>query len=113
MPAYDFQNPKTLEIKEVILGMNDEKVYIDEDGLEWVRLFTAPNPSFDTLVDPYSSKDFLASTANKKETYGDLLDRSKELSEKRKDKDGRDPVQSKWFKNWSKERGGKKHPQDR
>ena len=113
MPLYDFQHPKTLEVKEIVFRMNDDKVYIDEDGVEWARLFSPPNPAFDTQVDPYSKKDFLASTANKKETYGDLLDRSKELSEKRKIKDGKDPVQSNWFKNWSKKRGGAKHPQDR
>ncbi len=39
MPLYLFQNPKTQEIKEVILGMNDDKAYVDKDQLEWKRLF--------------------------------------------------------------------------
>jgi hypothetical protein len=41
---------------------------------------------------------------------GDLWDRSAELSAKRKDKMGKDPVKEKYFENWSKKRKGKKHP---
>lgn len=113
MPLYDFQNPETGEIKEIFFSMEEEKVFIDDDGIEWTRLFSIPNASFDTEIDPYSATDFKKATENKKGSYGDMLDRSKELSEKRKSKDGKDPVQQKWFKNWSKKRSGQKHPMDR
>ena len=36
MPLYDFQHPETKEVKELVFGMNDEKIYIDKDGVEWV-----------------------------------------------------------------------------
>ena len=113
MPLYDFQNPETGEIKEICLSMKEDKVYIDKEGVEWVRLFSIPNAAIDTEIDPYSSKDFKKITDNKKGTYGDMLDRSRELSEKRISKDVKDPVQQKWVKDWSKKRGGRKHPADR
>jgi hypothetical protein len=113
VPLYDFQHPETGEIIEVCLSMKEDKSYVDEDGVEWSRLFSIPNASIDTEIDPYSSRDFKKVTENKKGSYGDMLDRSREMSEKRKAKDGKDPVQQKWFKNWSKKRGGRKHPKDR
>ena len=39
MPIYQFQNPKTQEIKEISFGMNEEKVHIDENNTEWKRIF--------------------------------------------------------------------------
>ena len=41
MPTYQFQNPETKEIKELVFGMNEEKCYIDEAGLKWNRVFSA------------------------------------------------------------------------
>jgi hypothetical protein len=108
MPIYLFQNPETDEVKEVVLGMNDPKVY-QNDGVNWVRLFTIPNAAIDTQVDPHSAKDFVKAT-NKKGTIGDLFDRSAELSEKRKEKIGHDPLKEKYYENYSKTRKGKKHP---
>ena len=43
MPIYQFQNPKTSEIKEISLGMNDPKVYSSPDGTKWERLFLPAN----------------------------------------------------------------------
>ena len=43
-----------------------------------------------------SSKDFREKV--KAQNVGDIWDRSKELSEIRKGKEGRDPVQEKYFK---------------
>ena len=40
------------------------------------------------------------------------MDRAKEAGEKRKDKLGYDPVQKKWFEDYSKQRKGKRHPND-
>ena len=113
MPLYDFEHPETGEVKELVFGMNEEKKFIDENKTRWVRLFASPNSAIDTEIDPYSATDFKKVTENKKGSYGDMIDRSKELSEKRKSKEGRDPVQQKWFKDWSKNRSGQKHPMDR
>ena len=58
MPLYIFQNPKTEEVIEVLQSMNEEHKYLNNDGLEYTRLYTIPNCSIDSRIDPYSSKDF-------------------------------------------------------
>lgn len=112
---YLYKNKETGETVEVSQGMNDVHEYYGENGGEnnWIRVFTPPNASIDTKIDPYSSKDFKKTTDNKKYTVGDLWDKSKELSEKRESKDGYDPVKQKAYEKYSKERDGKKHPQQK
>jgi hypothetical protein len=69
-----------------------------------------PNASIDTSVDPYSSKEFIQKTENKKGTYGDMMDYSKELSYERGEKNGGvDPVKEKYFKDYANKRNGAKH----
>ena len=111
MPIYLFQNPKTGKVKEVFQSMNDPHVY-SEGEIEWQRIFTIPQASIDTEIDAFSEDSFKKKTAGKKETLGDLMDRSKELSEKRQSIAGTDPVQNKFFEDYSKTRKGKKHPKD-
>jgi len=112
MPLYIFQHPQTEETTEVFFHMNDDdKVYVDEDGVEWRRVFTTSQLSLDTQLDPYSSKDFINKTATEG-NMGDLWDRSKELHQKRVDKEGKDPLRKKYFENYSKQRNGAKHPED-
>jgi predicted nucleic acid-binding Zn ribbon protein len=113
MPIYLYQNQKTKEIREVIQGMNEEHVYFGDNGKEknWDRVFTIPTASIDTKQDPFSQNDFLDRTKNKKGTYGNMLDYSKELSEKRASiVGGKDPVKEKFYKQYSKDRNGAKHP---
>ena len=112
MPLYVFQHPESGEVVEVVLGMNDDKFYMDEKGTEWNRVFLAPNANIDADIDPFSSKGFVDKT-NTKGSMGDILERSKEMSDKRKDKLGYDPVQQKYFKEYSKKRRGMKHTLDR
>jgi hypothetical protein len=111
MPIYLFQNPKTKEVREVFQSMNDKHAY-SEKGVQWERIFTIPQASIDTQIDAFSESSFKNKTSNKRETLGDLMDRSKELSEKRKDVAGVDPVQQKFFEDYSKTRKGKKHTKD-
>lgn len=111
MPIYLFQNPKTGKVKEVFQSMNDPHVY-SEGEIEWQRIFTIPQASIDTEIDAFSEDSFKKKTAGKRETLGDLMDRSKELSEKRQSIAGTDPVQNKFFEDYSKTRKGKKHPKD-
>ena len=109
MPRYNYQHPKTQEVIEIIQSMNEDHVYIDKDGLKWNRLFTPPQMSFDVKCDPNSVQDFVKVT-NKPGTYGDLWDRSAELSAKRADKNGGiDPVKEQHFKEYSEKRNGQKH----
>jgi hypothetical protein len=43
MPSYDFKHPEREEYVELFFAMSDEKIYIDEEGVEWGRIFCAPN----------------------------------------------------------------------
>ena len=42
MPLYSYEHPNTGEITEVFQGMKEPHQYIDEDGVEWKRVFTSP-----------------------------------------------------------------------
>lgn len=109
MPIYVYKHPDKEEYIEVIQGMNDEHSY-EEDGLAWERVFLAPNASIDADADPFNSRQFVETTAAKKGTMGDMMDYSKELSEKRARKNGGvDPVKEKYYKDYSKARNGAKH----
>jgi hypothetical protein len=106
MPIYLFQNPSTKQVVEVFQQMKDDHVFFDEKGVEYQRLFTCPNYSIDSKIDPFSSKDFAQKTRNKKGTIGDLLNESKELSEKRGGQSS-DPILKKYFSSYEKEKGVK------
>ena len=113
MPLYLYQNEKTGEIREILQSMNELHEYNGEKGNEksWKRIFTIPQASIDTKQDPFSSNDFLDRTKSKKGTYGNMLDYSEELSEKRASvMGGVDPVKQKYYKEYSKNRRGAKHP---
>lgn len=113
MPLYIYQNEKTGEIREVLQSMNETHEYNGEKGNEksWKRIFTIPQASIDTKQDPFSTNDFLDRTKSKKGTYGNMLDYSKELSEKRASvMGGVDPVKQNYYKEYSKNRRGAKHP---
>ena len=110
MPIYIYQHPKTKEVIEIIQGMNDKHVHVDSCGVKWQRLFTSPNASFDTQVDPFSQYDYRKATEGKKGTLGDMMDYSKELSSERASKNGGvDPVAEKHYKEHEKNTG-MKHP---
>ncbi|HIN88538.1 MAG TPA: hypothetical protein EYN05_07790 [Nitrospinaceae bacterium] len=112
MPVYLFENPETGEAVEVTQRMNDPHVYVDDDGQEWNRVWHIPNAAIDTQIDPHSSKDFVEKTRNKKGTIGDLWDAAKEAGEKRKNMDGDDKIQQKWYKQYSEGRKGLRHMDD-
>lgn len=103
---YLFENPETGEQRDVVLSVDEKKVY-EENGVAWRRVFTPPQISTDTRIDPYSQKQFLDKT-RKPGTVGDLWDRANELSQIRADKDGEDFVKKKFEENGDKMRGGKK-----
>jgi len=112
MPLYTYEHPETGEEIDIVQTMNEDHVYMDESGVKWKRVFSSPNASIDSQVDPFDSKGFVEKTGAAKGTYGEMLDRSKELSEKRKNKLGYDPVQKKYFENYKKKRNGIKHHLD-
>lgn len=113
MPIYIYQNPKTNEYVEVIQSMNDTHVYFDDDGLEWKRVFIPSQLNTESSINPWDKNDFVEKTKNTKGSYGDMLDRSAELSSKRADQNGGiDPIKQKYFSEYSKKRGGAKHIKD-
>lgn len=110
MPVYIFKHPEKEQYTEVIQSMNDEHVYFDEDGVEWKREWTNPQLNCESNIDPFNNVSFIEKTSKMKGTYGDLQDYSKELSEQRKSmNNGVDPVQQKFFKDYSNKRKGAKH----
>ena len=111
MPLYTYENPETGELIDVLQGMNEKHSYIDENGLEWKRVFQVPNAAVDSQIDANNPVAFIDATKNKKGTYGDLLDKSNELSERRaKEHGGQDPIKEKFLNDYSKKTKGKKHP---
>ena len=112
MPFYIFLNPETGEEKDVLQKMDENHVYIDENGLEWTRVFTPTNFSMDGKINPMSKEEFISKTSNKNYTLGEIQDTARELSEKRAGQHGHDPIQKAWFKNYSAKRKGKVHPSD-
>lgn len=111
MPSYEYIHPDTGKILEVIQGMKEDHVYIDEHGIEWKRVFSLPNASIDTDLNPFSEQEFVDYTAKKGMTAGEMMDLSGELSKKReKTKDnGIDPVKQKTVTKYEK-KTGKPHP---
>lgn len=112
MPTYIYSHPTSGETIEIFQSVKDKHEYRDTDGLLWKRVFTLPQVAIQTRLDPFSSKDFLSKT-EKAGSVGDLLDRSKELSEKRKQlAGGIDPMQKAFFNKYAKKRHGKRHESD-
>lgn len=115
MPYYIFQHIETKEVREVFYHMNDKKEYAGEDGAEvglWERQYIIPQMAVDSSfakVDPWDAKSFVRKTA-KVDTLGSILDRSRELHEKRGG-DKNDPVKEKYLKDYGKTRSGAIHPE--
>jgi predicted nucleic acid-binding Zn ribbon protein len=113
MPSYTYFNSETEEYRDIVQKMSDVHEYFGEGGDEatWKRVFTVPHASIDSKIDPFKSEDFTRKTGGKKGTYGDLLDKSAELSHQRAEMAGGvDPVKEKYFKDYSEKRRGAKHP---
>lgn len=116
MPIYIFENVRTNERKEIFQKMSERHVYSDESEDEWKRVWQSPQMSVSSLslIDPYDSKAFAKATADKKGTYGDLFNSSRELSELRKSNNGgHDPIEQKYYQDYSKARRGKVHKNQR
>ena len=112
MALYSYFHPETEEVIDVVQKMDEPHVYVDENGVEWKRLYTPFNFSVDGRVNPMSSKEFVDKTRNKNNSLGDMMDMAKEASEKRIQKEGYDSVKDKYFDDYAKKRKGKRHLQD-
>jgi hypothetical protein len=113
MPIYLYRNPKTDVIIEVVQSIHDKHEYIDNDGLIYDREYTIPTTSVDTKINPFDSKAFVENSKTKSGTIGNLQDLSKELSEKRSQILGTDPIKEKRYQEYSELRLGKQHLQQK
>ena len=84
-------------------------MHIDNDGVEWKRVFDVPNAAVDSELDPFSRDDFMRHTAKNNMTAGQMMDLSKELSNKREKSRGLDPIKQKAVTSYEK-KTGKPHP---
>lgn len=110
MPFYTYKHPETEECRDILQSMKEKHVYVDEEGVEWNRVYFAPNASIDSNIDPFSQRQFTDSTGAKKGTVGDMLDYSAEMSERRAQKSGgADPVKKKFFDDYAAKRNGQRH----
>ena len=109
MPEYIYKNPGTGKQITVWQSIHEEHVY-EIDGVTYDRVYTIPQASIDTRIDPYSEKEFREKA--KVKNVGDMWDRSKELSGIRSAKEGKDPIKEKYFKDYAKKTKGKKHSKD-
>lgn len=111
MPLYLFENTDTGELREVFFHMKDDKTYRGESGDEaWKRIYYAPNASIDTDIDPFDRNAYIRKTEMKKSTFGEMWDHNAELSKKRAERTGKDPVKEKYFDQYQKDRNGVVHP---
>ena len=88
---YIFENPETGEFVEVFQQINEPHTY-SRDGVTWNRVWTVPNAGIDTMLDPFNQEKFVDKTYQSKNTLGNMWDRSREMSDKRKQKLGYDPI---------------------
>lgn len=96
MPYYTFRKPGSKATKTVFQSMNEPHVYA-KNGETWMRVYERPQMSVDSHVDPLDKKQFKSKTINKRGTLGDLWDQSRELSRKRSELLGFDPVEEKFY----------------
>lgn len=111
MPLYTFFNPLNGDTIDVFFHMNDDKKYIDKNGLEWKRKYHSPELNATGSTDAWNSKQFVEKTGRNKGKLGDMLDMSADLSKERASQNnGVDPLKEKYYKRYSKERNGAIHP---
>lgn len=108
---YIFKNPNSDEKVQVWQNMNDDHSF-KKNGVKWQRIFTTSNIGIDTKIDPFSKRDFVNKTGQKRMTTQDFWEKSQELSEKRTKVDGFDKVKEKYYSDWSKRRNNKKVHRD-
>lgn len=111
MPQYEYLNEETGETKLVIQSMDQEHVYF-EDGKQWSRVFSSPQAAENTRLNPFDAKAYVNKTGSvNKGSFGDLYNRSADMSAQRADKNGGvDEVKLAYAKKYQSERKGRKLP---
>lgn len=116
MPQYVFAKVSNPEVtQDLFYAMKDVPsvgTVITIEGAQWRRCFTKPRMGVDTQCDPHSARDFVKAT-NKKDSVGSMWDRSKEMSLKRAEKDGVDNVKETFYRDYTRRRKGRVHPEQK
>jgi len=86
MPLFLYSHPETGETIELLQSCHEEHSYTFA-GVKWDRVWTVPQISMDTKIDPNNPRQFLDKTA-KGGKLGELWDRAGDLSHERADKNG-------------------------
>lgn len=111
MPLYQFQSSDG-EVLSVTMSTNQpmESYHVQVvDGKVYKRVYDPPRISMDSRPGT-SADEFRRATTNKKNlTVGQMQDLSREMHEKRTEKEGLDPVKENYYKQHEKDIG-KKHP---
>lgn len=72
--------------------MSADHKFQDADGLEYERVFEILNVSKDNRIKEFSSSDFITKSKEKNMNLGEMWSLSKEMSMKRKHKEGKDQI---------------------
>ena len=115
--VYQFKNKKTGKIVDIVMSMKNYRPYRGKSDNEdhWERVYDVPQVNIGnaTVVDPFDNKAFVNKTGGMTGKYGDLLDYSSELSDRRAAlAGGEDPLKRKYFDDYKKKTNGKKHIKD-
>lgn len=109
MPLYQFRSEDgevlsiTMDTKQPLEAYHFQKV----DGKVYKRVYTVPNMSVDSRPG-LSESEFRRATSSKNMKVGEMQALSREMHEKRTEKEGRDEVKEKWYDQYEKNIG-KKH----
>ncbi len=109
MPLFEYQAPDG-EILSLILDAKQpaEAYRVQKaNGKIYKRIYTAPTMGVNTQARDARSDDYRRITENKNLTVGQMTDISKELSEKRAEKEGVDQVKEQFYKSYEKNIGVK------
>lgn len=113
MPIYSFETEEGNQI-DYFFSVKEAPSIGEVISLPMIGLVRRiPTPFYcSENVNANSVESFVKKT-KATDTMGDLMDRSKELSDKRaKNNGGVDPLKRKFFDDYKKTRDGKKHPED-
>jgi hypothetical protein len=108
MALYQYIDDDNGRVYDVVQGMNEVHEFFVE-GKKLRRVFFPPQTAIDTRCDAHSAADFVKVTNKRGGTIGELMDRAKELSEKRGGVDG-DPIARKHYDKYKTSHDGKDHP---
>lgn len=110
MPIFDFQHETTGETISLHLDLKQSatayRVQVI-DGKTYKRIYTAPLAGRDTIVRDATLDDYTRITENKNLTVGEMAKISKEMAEKRGEREGADKVKQEFFRNYEQKIGTK------